>query len=288
MFRIMLSFLQDSFVESLWRLIQHMMPSLTATNTTIKEEDIKPKTEKDKKRTMLPFLALPNDPKVRNMLDDELKPPVKPKEEIIEPVKVKEKEKEKDVKIEKKRKSEKDHEREKEKEKKHVKKEQPGPDAGMDDLMAFFESQAPSKQTETINSETRDSRRRERSRSRSRERRRSRSPTKHKSSRRERSRSRDRGRRRSRSRERRNRSSSRERRDDTRETKHSRDKHGSRKERHKRNRSRSRSRERESRRRSRSRSQERGRNSHATNNRDMFVNRPPDENPVVGKVCCCC
>lgn len=269
---------QDSFVESLWRLIQHMMPSLTSSSTISVKEDDKPKTEKDRKREILPFLALPNDPKVIHMLDDELKPPVKVKEEVTQKSKIKEKEREGDSNSHKK-KNEKTLEKAEVKREKVVKKE---PGTEMDDLMAFLESHAPSKQTEKASTQTKERKRRlsrshsRERRSHSRERRRSRSPRKHKRKR-ERSHSHGRDRRRSHSRERRSRSHSRERRDDGYEKRHGREKHGSRKDRHRRDRSRSLSKDRH-----RSRSQ--ARNSHGTSNRDMFISRPPDENPVVGKV----
>merc|ERR1711915_971346 len=62
----------DSFVESLWRLIQHMMPSLIAAPpskpTYTPKQYNRPMTDAEikleKKREMLPFLAMPNDPKV--------------------------------------------------------------------------------------------------------------------------------------------------------------------------------------------------------------------------------
>lgn len=268
----------DSFVESLWRLIQHMMPSLTSSSTISIKEDDKPKTEKDRKREILPFLALPNDPKVIHMLDDELKPPVKVKEEVTQKSKIKEKEREGDSNSHKK-KNEKTLEKAEVKREKVIKKES---GTEMDDLMAFLESHAPSKQTEKASTQTKERKRRlsrshsRERRSHSRERRRSRSPRKHKRKR-ERSHSHGRDRRRSHSRERRSRSHSRERRDDGYEKRHGREKHGSRKDRHRRDRSRSLSKDRH-----RSRSQ--ARNSHSTSNRDMFISRPPDENPVVGKV----
>ncbi|XP_042229267.1 ATP-dependent RNA helicase DHX8-like isoform X1 [Homarus americanus] len=286
----------DSFVESLWRLIQHMMPSLTAVPASekIKEEANKPKTDKERKRALLPFLALPNDPKVIHMFDDEIKPELKVKEEISKVCKTRVKE-EKEKKKEKKKKRNKDHDRDREKYDKGIKKE---PEAEVDDLMAFLESHAPSKQNEISRSRSRSrerkrkSRSKERRRSRSnsrerwdRERKRSRSQERHKN-RRDRSHSRDREKRRrshSRDRDRRNRSHSRDK--DRRVNGHERDRdrYHDRKDRDRRDRSRSRGRDKHSRH-SRSKSREKDLNRNRMGNRDVFINRPPDENPVVGKV----
>ena len=252
-----------------------MMPSLTSSSTTSIKEDDKPRSEKDKKREMLPFLALPNDPKVIHMLDDELNPPIKFKEEIIEKSKIKEKVRENEWNNDKKKKSEKEPEKDRQKSEHFPKKE---PESEMDNLMAFLESHAPSKQKENCSSQAKDKKRRL-SRSHSRERKRSKSPRKHKSKM-EQSHSHGKDKRRSHSRERRNRSNSRER-SDSHEKRHGREKYGNRKDRHRRKRSRSPSKDDRI-----SRSQERysSRSSHSGSNRDMFVNRPPDENPVVGKV----
>lgn len=300
----------DSFVESLWRLIQHMMPSLTAPPTSgkIKEEVDKPKTEKERKRALLPFLAMPNDPKVLHMLDNEVKQEVKVKEEIPEADRNRDREKEEDKRKEKKKKKDKDREKEREKSDKKIKKEpeldvkkiKRNTESEVDDLMAFLEFHAPSKQHEVTRSRSqsrerkRKSRSKERRRSRSRsremdrwdrerERRRSRSQERHRS-RRDRSHSRDRDKRNrsdSRDRERRKRRHSTER--ESHEREYNRDRHHSRKDRDRRDRSRSRGRDKYSRH-SRSRSRERDQNRNRLGNRDVFVNRPPDENPVVGKM----
>ncbi|XP_069948968.1 ATP-dependent RNA helicase DHX8 isoform X2 [Cherax quadricarinatus] len=288
----------DSFVESLWRLIQHMMPSLTAipASDKLREEANQHSTEKERKRALLPFLALPNDPKVIHMLDDEFKPEVKVKEENLEIYKSRDKERERDKK-EKKKKKEKERVKDREKQDKKVKKD---PEGEVDDLMAFLESQAPSKQNEQPRSRSRERKRRSRSRDRKRsyskenekwdrdkERKLFRSQEKHKN-RRDRSHSREEERRHrshSRDRERRNRSSSkdRERRTNGYGRDSNRDRHYDRKERDRRDRSRSRIRDKHSRH-SRSKSREKDLNRNRMTNRDVFINRPPDENPVLGKV----
>lgn len=299
----------ESFVESLWRLIQHMMPSITAGPAAVvgKDGSAKYKNDSDKKRALLPFLAIPNDPSVLHMLDDELKKPVK--EENVNENKEKEGERERSKSKKKKKKKERDSDDEKYSVKvkqepndsgnSKVKKEI---DGGVDDLMAFLESHAPSKQKEKSQSRSPDRGRKKRSksRSRSRDRKRNRSRSRSRSVDRKRShgqnrdrdrdrRGRDRESRRSRSRDRRSRS-----RDRYREDKHSssnrgrrsrshdrdyeRSRHKDRKDRDRRERSRSHGRERYSRSRSRDRDQER------VSNREAFVTHVPDENPVVGKI----
>ncbi|MCL4120141.1 UNVERIFIED_CONTAM: hypothetical protein GTU68_023810, partial [Idotea baltica] len=163
--------------ESLWRLISHMKPSIVAAE---KKENGKENKSTDRKRELLPFLALPNDPQVRNMLKA-------PKEQGTKSKRETEKDKGK-----KKKKEEKVKENQKEK-------------LPMDDLMAFLESHAPSKVNERDRSRSKSEEKVnvKEEVSRKKERQRSRSPEYRKRSTRHRSRSGDR---RSRSRDRRSRS----------------------------------------------------------------------------------
>nr|XP_050043546.1 ATP-dependent RNA helicase DHX8-like [Dermacentor andersoni] len=62
----------DSFIANLLRIIQHMRPKKAATTSKDGFEE-KPKTELDMKRERFPFLALPNDPNVRKLLDEDVK-----------------------------------------------------------------------------------------------------------------------------------------------------------------------------------------------------------------------
>ncbi|XP_075538104.1 ATP-dependent RNA helicase pea [Dermacentor variabilis] len=62
----------DSFIANLLRIIQHMRPK-KATTTSKDGFEEKPKTELDMKRERFPFLALPNDPNVRKLLDEDVK-----------------------------------------------------------------------------------------------------------------------------------------------------------------------------------------------------------------------
>ncbi|KAL1427966.1 hypothetical protein MTO96_000307 [Rhipicephalus appendiculatus] len=62
----------DSFVANLLRIIQHMRPKKAATTSKEGFED-KPKTELDMKRERFPFLALPNDPNVNKLLEEDVK-----------------------------------------------------------------------------------------------------------------------------------------------------------------------------------------------------------------------
>lgn len=284
----------ESFVESLWRLIQHMMPSITSGPTAKYEVPVKYKNEKDKKMALFPFLALPNDPSVINMLDDEIKKPIN-----IENLKrVKEKDKEKDKS--KKKKKRKDYENDKSNVK--VKKEKDSSvegktrreiGGGVDDLMAFLESHAPSKQNERSLSRSPSRERKKRSKSREKERRRNRSRSRSRSADRKRNRAphsrererrdRDRDERRSKSPDQHREERHRGRKRSSRERDHDRNRYRNRKNHDtRRGRSRSRGKDRHgkaSRSRSRDREQER-----SVNNRDVFVNHPPDENPVVGKI----
>lgn len=66
----------DSFVANLLRIIQHMKPKKQSSTSLTKESSKKknvPMTELDEKKEMFPFLALPNDPQVRGMLDEDIK-----------------------------------------------------------------------------------------------------------------------------------------------------------------------------------------------------------------------
>ncbi|RWS04771.1 ATP-dependent RNA helicase DHX8-like isoform 1 [Dinothrombium tinctorium] len=60
----------DSFVANLLRIIQHMKPK-ESKNETKSESDEKPKNDIEMKKALFPYLAMPNDPSVRTMLDDE-------------------------------------------------------------------------------------------------------------------------------------------------------------------------------------------------------------------------
>ncbi|XP_037562413.1 LOW QUALITY PROTEIN: ATP-dependent RNA helicase DHX8-like [Dermacentor silvarum] len=62
----------DSFIANLLRIIQHMRPKKGATTSKEGFEE-KPKTELDLKRERFPFLALPNDPNVGKLLDEDVK-----------------------------------------------------------------------------------------------------------------------------------------------------------------------------------------------------------------------
>uniref|UniRef100_A0A131YM49 RNA helicase n=1 Tax=Rhipicephalus appendiculatus TaxID=34631 RepID=A0A131YM49_RHIAP len=62
----------DSFVANLLRIIQHMRPKKAATTSKEGFED-KPKTELEMKRERFPFLALPNDPNVNKLLEEDVK-----------------------------------------------------------------------------------------------------------------------------------------------------------------------------------------------------------------------
>lgn len=62
----------DSFIANLLRIIQHMRPKKAATTSKEGFED-KPKTELDMKRERFPFLALPNDPNVNKLLEEDVK-----------------------------------------------------------------------------------------------------------------------------------------------------------------------------------------------------------------------
>ncbi|XP_076067983.1 ATP-dependent RNA helicase pea [Oratosquilla oratoria] len=312
----------DSFVESLWRLIVHMKPSVVTASKALKEKSKENnfKTDQEEKRELLPFLAMPNDPGVRTMLKEEFEFKAEPKHE-----EVKDKSKEK-------RKKDKDKHRSENDDRKKVIKEEADP--FVDDMMAFLESHAPSKQNECnvgygsqskakekkkrsrskdrgkgdSRSQSREreevkKRRRSRSKSRGRERHRGRSRSRerkdrsrdrrdrsHSRDRRERSRSRDRRDRRERSwsRDRRNRSRSQERRNRSRSREHSRrnrSRSNERTRKDRKERSRSRGKDRRGRERSRSGSRGRGRGREKEQmNREAFVNRAPDENPVVGKI----
>jgi ATP-dependent RNA helicase DHX8/PRP22 len=64
----------DSFIANLLRIIQHMKPKVnTISNETEKENDFKSVDKNDiqMKKALFPFLALPNDPNVRLMLDSD-------------------------------------------------------------------------------------------------------------------------------------------------------------------------------------------------------------------------
>ncbi|KAA0195038.1 hypothetical protein HAZT_HAZT004909 [Hyalella azteca] len=63
----------DSFMESLWRLIVLMKPSVVAVMDAAGGAVCAEASKEERKRQMLPFLALPNDPSVRTMFDDEMK-----------------------------------------------------------------------------------------------------------------------------------------------------------------------------------------------------------------------
>ncbi|KAH8008826.1 hypothetical protein HPB51_005873 [Rhipicephalus microplus] len=62
----------DSFVANLLRIIQHMRPKKAGATSKEGFED-KPKTELDMKRERFPFLALPNDPNVNKLLEEDVK-----------------------------------------------------------------------------------------------------------------------------------------------------------------------------------------------------------------------
>lgn len=62
----------DSFIANLLRIIQHMRPKKAATTSKEGFED-KPKTELEMKRERFPFLALPNDPNVNKLLEEDVK-----------------------------------------------------------------------------------------------------------------------------------------------------------------------------------------------------------------------
>ncbi|KAB7499175.1 ATP-dependent RNA helicase DHX8 [Armadillidium nasatum] len=220
----------DSFVESLWRLISHMKPSIVSGN--IKEKEyLSSKSSFDNKRELLPFLAMPNDPKI------------KVKEEIKEELPV-------------------------------------------DDLMAFLESQAPSKMNEK-EKEKNGTKVIDRQRSRSR------SPQHLNKSGRNRSRSRGkyRNKSKSRSRERRSRSRSRVRRSRSRD-RYKRDKRRNSRDRSReRHRSRSREKRRKDKERKRSRSHERRKRKNRSRStsiesrsKESAQIKVPDENPTLGKV----
>uniref|UniRef100_A0A2R5LI29 RNA helicase n=1 Tax=Ornithodoros turicata TaxID=34597 RepID=A0A2R5LI29_9ACAR len=60
----------DSFIANLLRIIQHMRPKKASTITA---SDDKPKTELEKKRERFPCLAIPNDPNVHKLLEEDVK-----------------------------------------------------------------------------------------------------------------------------------------------------------------------------------------------------------------------
>ncbi|RWS25016.1 RNA helicase-like protein [Leptotrombidium deliense] len=62
----------DSFIANLLRIIQHMKPKESKTDKLDSSDD-KPVDDVSMKRALFPYLAMPNDPSVRNMLDAELK-----------------------------------------------------------------------------------------------------------------------------------------------------------------------------------------------------------------------
>ncbi|KAG1664918.1 ATP-dependent RNA helicase DHX8 [Nymphon striatum] len=60
----------DSFTSNLLRLIQHMKPKKLSENSKIDAVD---RTDLELKKEKFPFLAIPNDPKVRVMLEEDVK-----------------------------------------------------------------------------------------------------------------------------------------------------------------------------------------------------------------------
>lgn len=60
----------DSFIANLLRLIQKMRPKSNEQKID-KFDSAEIKTDKELQRQLLPALAIPNDPKIRTMLDDE-------------------------------------------------------------------------------------------------------------------------------------------------------------------------------------------------------------------------
>ncbi|KAF2348160.1 Helicase-associated domain [Trinorchestia longiramus] len=112
----------DSFMESLWRLIVLMKPSVVSVLEAGGQGVSVEASKEERKRQMLPFLAMPNDPTVRTMFNDDF--PV----ENIKPMSNHEGDIENAVDKPKKRKS----------------KKNTIDDFG-DDIMAFLEAQAPSK-----------------------------------------------------------------------------------------------------------------------------------------------
>ncbi|CAN7996933.1 unnamed protein product, partial [Ixodes pacificus] len=63
----------DSFTANLLRIIQHMRPKKHTSSQPKEGFEEKPRTELDIKRERFPFLALPNDPKARTLLEEDVK-----------------------------------------------------------------------------------------------------------------------------------------------------------------------------------------------------------------------
>lgn len=63
----------DSLIANLLRIIQHMRPKKPGTTSSKEGFEEKPKTELDLKRERFPFLALPNDPNARTLLEEDVK-----------------------------------------------------------------------------------------------------------------------------------------------------------------------------------------------------------------------
>ncbi|XP_040074581.1 ATP-dependent RNA helicase DHX8 [Ixodes scapularis] len=63
----------DSFTANLLRIIQHMRPKKHTSSLPKEGFEEKPRTELDIKRERFPFLALPNDPKARTLLEEDVK-----------------------------------------------------------------------------------------------------------------------------------------------------------------------------------------------------------------------
>ncbi|KAK3789393.1 hypothetical protein RRG08_005541 [Elysia crispata] len=72
----------DSLIANLLRLIQKMKPQKKAKTFEETEQEEDKKADVEMKKKMLPGLALPNDPKVRHMLEEDKKTPIKKKKDI--------------------------------------------------------------------------------------------------------------------------------------------------------------------------------------------------------------